>query len=173
MKQLLPFSPDLDIQIQAECTRDSKQRLKLVFELRGEVSQIYLPEKSPNPKRRDELWKRTCFEVFFGPEQKNNYWEINLSPTGDWNAYSFTGYREGMKSESKIAGFQTQVVKTPQSLRLEATSDLYNLNLNSAPMKLSVTAVIETLEGKQSYWAFQHSGEKPDFHLGSSFTARF
>jgi hypothetical protein len=172
MKQLVPFSLVPGINLSAEASRDSKQRLKIVFELQGDTSQLYLPERVSNPKRRDELWKRTCFEVFFGPENGTNYWEINLSPAGDWNAYSFSNYRERMKSESKIAGFQIQPKKTADYFRLEATADLFNLNLGTTPMRLSVTAVIETLNGKISYWAFQHSGEKADFHLRESFIAQ-
>jgi hypothetical protein len=173
MKQLVPFSPVQGIQLTAEASRDSKQRLKIVFELRGDTSQLYLPNKVSNPRRRDELWKRTCFEIFFGPEKGTNYWEINLSPAGDWNAYSFGNYREGMKSESKIAGFQIQSQKTAEHFRLEATADIFNLNLGTAPMKLSATAVIETLAGKISYWAFKHSGNEPNFHLRESFIAQF
>jgi hypothetical protein len=172
MKQLVPFSSVQGIQLTAEASRDSKQRLKIVFELRGDTSLLYLPEKTANPKRRDELWKRTCFEIFFGPEKGTSYWEINLSPAGDWNAYSFSNYRDGMRSESKIAGFQIQPKKTADHFRLEATADVFNLNLGTAPMKLSATAVIEKLDGKTSYWAFKHSGEKADFHLRESFVAQ-
>jgi hypothetical protein len=171
MKQLAPFSPSLDIQLSAEAARDSNQRIKIAFELRGDFSKVYFPEKIAKPQRKDELWKRTCFELFFAPIRDARYWEINLSPTGEWNAYSFTNYREGMKTESKIAGLQLQHARMKDGLRLEATADLFNLNLGQGPLCLSAAAVIETLDGKISYWAFQHAGKIPDFHLRESFIA--
>jgi hypothetical protein len=172
MKQLVSFSPQMSIQLDAEIHRDAQQRLKIVFELRGPTSQIYLPETALAPQRRDELWKRTCFEVFFAPEGRKNYWEINLSATSDWNVYSFESYRDGMKTEPKIAAFRIDQKKTDQTFRLEATTDLSHLNLGTTPLKISATAVIETQDGQISYWAFQHCGKNPDFHLLKSFVAR-
>jgi hypothetical protein len=172
MRQLVPFSPFLSIQIEAEATKDIHQQLNVVFELRGDLSQIYLPELAALPRRRDELWKRTCFELFFAPNDSQNYWEINLSPTGEWNAYSFENYRVGMKQESKIQNFQIRTEKSTDSFRLEASADLSDLKILAlGKLKISATAVIETLDGKISFWAFRHCGNTPDFHLRESFIA--
>ena len=44
-----------------------------------------------------ELWKHTCFEAFIarGPARKGPYSELNFSPAGLWQGFTFEGYREG------------------------------------------------------------------------------
>ena len=49
-----------------------------------------------NRARADELWQTTCFEAFLEPRAATAYREFNFSPSGDWAAYDFDGYREGM-----------------------------------------------------------------------------
>ena len=53
--------------------------------------------KSSEPWRADELWRTTCFEAFLMAEDGAGYREWNFAPTGNWAAYDFTGYREGME----------------------------------------------------------------------------
>src|SRR5690349_1737431 len=51
----------------------------------------------PVPSRRaDELWRNTCFEMFVKAENREGYCEFNFSPSSEWAAYGFTGYRVGM-----------------------------------------------------------------------------
>ena len=47
--------------------------------------------------RTDGLWRHTCFEAFIAAAVRPEYWEYNLSPSGAWAAYHFTGYRAGME----------------------------------------------------------------------------
>jgi hypothetical protein len=42
--------------------------------------------------RGDELWKTTCFELFLY-DGGGRYREFNFSPSGQWAAYAFSGYR--------------------------------------------------------------------------------
>ena len=45
---------------------------------------------------RRRLWKTTCFEAFVRPARADAYREWNFAPSGQWAAYDFDGYREGM-----------------------------------------------------------------------------
>ena len=49
------------------------------------------------PSRADRLWERTCFEVFLLDPKSGSYYEFNFSPSGNWAAYGFDGYRSGMR----------------------------------------------------------------------------
>jgi len=73
----------------------SAGRWNLGFTLEGSVAQLALPEPEA-PQRKDELWKTTCFELFVRDPATEAYLEFNLSPSGNWAAYAFDGYREGM-----------------------------------------------------------------------------
>ena len=39
-------------------------------------------------------------------------------------------------------------------------------------LRIGLTAVIEDIRGRITYWAIAHAGDKPDFHLHQSFVAR-
>ncbi|MEP9357206.1 DOMON-like domain-containing protein [Sphingomonas sp. KR3-1] len=49
------------------------------------------------PARTDGLWQRTCFELFLRDPESGAYLEFNFSPSGEWAAYRFDGYRAGMR----------------------------------------------------------------------------
>jgi hypothetical protein len=56
------------------------------------------------------------------------------------------------------------------SLELEGVLNLADFPL-FGPLVLGASAVMEYQDGAKDYWALAHTGEKPDFHLRSSFTA--
>lgn len=49
------------------------------------------------PARADGLWQRTCFELFLRRPGESGYCEFNFSPSGEWAAYRFDDYRDGME----------------------------------------------------------------------------
>jgi len=49
------------------------------------------------PDRTDGLWYHTCFELFLLDPLDGAYLEFNFSPSGQWAAYQFDGYRAGMR----------------------------------------------------------------------------
>lgn len=60
-------------------------------------SALTLPPMT-TPARADGLWRRTCFELFLGEPDSAAYREYNFSPSGEWAAYAFDGYRDGMRA---------------------------------------------------------------------------
>jgi hypothetical protein len=141
--------------------------------VRGKIDQIRWPTiiDSQCLSRRNELWKHTCFEAFIQPTHSRSYWEINLSPSGDWNVYRFDSYRQGMREELAIRDLISKISKDDQSWtsRLEIWIPEWD---KSSSMELGLTCVIEDISGKLSYWAIHHAGAQPDFHLHESFTAK-
>src|SRR5829696_7959044 len=123
---LIPFSiqdtPDLTIT--GEVTRRSNTfYIRYVLDVNLET--VVLPAWSAAPTRRDELWRTTCFEFFLAIENKAQYWEFNMSPSGDWNVYVMDAYRQvGMREETRIKRFPFEVQRELRSLSLELAINL-------------------------------------------------
>lgn len=45
--------------------------------------------------RAEGLWQTTCFELFLKRPGEDGYLEFNFSPSGQWAAWTFEGYRRG------------------------------------------------------------------------------
>lgn len=125
--------------------------------------------------RRDELWKTTVFELFLTTQASAKYFEVNLSPGGDWNIYSFEDYRSGMARVAAIThsplkrASHSSATDGQVSGSLDGSLDLSLFPL-VGPVVFGATAVLEYQDGRKEYWALAHAGEKPDFHLRASFT---
>jgi hypothetical protein len=149
-------------------------RLSLRYVLGGAVRNVRLADRISEPRRLDDLWTQTCFEAFLAPAGGEAYWEINLSPSGDWNAYRFDGYRRGMRSETRVAGAVTELDRAScGTVTLRAAIDVGPLpELASAALDASVAAVVQMSDGTLSYWAAAHGTDRPDFHRRDSFVIR-
>ena len=140
------------------------------YALTGEIKDIYLPSLSIHPTRKDDLWKDTCFEFFLAIKDLPQYWECNISPSGDWNVYHLDAYRRiGFRSETAIQQLQFAAQRTENGLILNAAIDLDPIIRLGQVLEVGVTAVIQTREGNESYWALAHPAPEPDFHLRESF----
>lgn len=115
------------------------------------------------PVRAEGLWQTTCFEAFIGDVR---YSEFNFSPSHQWAAYDFTGYRKGMAPRSLSRDPQIGLDAGDEYFALEATIDLDDL-----VGKLGLSAVIEEVDGTKSYWALAHPSGAPDFHHPACFAA--
>jgi hypothetical protein len=147
-------------------------RLSLHYRLEDPEGLVLVPPASATPCRCDDLWTTTCFEVFLAEPGTGPYWEANLSPSGDWNVYRLSGYREGLAPEPAIVALPFVVVRDGGGLDLAATLDLGALPLAGRPLELAVTAVVELRGGTQLYWALAHRGEEADFHRRDGFLLR-
>jgi hypothetical protein len=117
--------------------------------------------------RADRLWETTCFELFLKPDGGTGYFEINFSPSGEWAAYRFTGYREGMAllelSKEPMIGF----FEPEDSDLIGMDLDLLFLPVGKSRMGISV--IIEEHSGHRSFWALAHGPGEPDFHNEACF----
>ena len=145
--------------------------ISFTFRITGAAEGILLPMPALMPKRKDGLWQHTCFEAFLSPRGESRYWEINLSPSGDWNAYAFDAYRVGQRPEARISGLDAQLEPEGHgALTCRITVSLGDLVAPGTPLDAGLTAVIESVTGEKSYWALAHRAERPDFHRRDSFT---
>jgi hypothetical protein len=137
------------------------------FGVGAPASRFVLPETG-TPGRADELWRTTCFEAFLRAEGDDGYREWNFAPSGEWAAYDFTGYRDGM-AEAEVP---------PPYIRLEDNFTWWAVGATIAvdaarEWHLGLSAVLEEKDGTKSYWALAHRpGDKPDFHAADCFAAK-
>lgn len=176
---LVPFADEInpsgDRQIPLEIfvhVTYAKTKLSLSYELSGDIPAIEFAQASPTPQRRDQLWEKTCFECFLAPQNFNQYWEFNLSPSHEWNCYRFDDYRTGMAPETawQQSPFQIyQQVTGGKRHLLNCHIDLLPLFPQPVPLQLGVTMVIAEKNGTLSYWALSHPAPNADFHQRDSW----
>ncbi|SMF78728.1 DOMON-like domain-containing protein [Allosphingosinicella indica] len=118
------------------------------------------------PARTDALWRHTCFELFVSEPDSDAYCEFNLSPSTQWAAYRFSGYRAGMTALEVPAIPRIETAWQGNAFIL--TADL-RLPVRRRPLRIGLSAVIEESEGTKSYWALRHPPGVPDFHHPDSF----
>ncbi|MEB3292632.1 MAG: DOMON-like domain-containing protein [Synechococcales bacterium] len=174
VQPLQPFSrSDAPLVTLAVAIAVQAQQLELVYTLQGDLEPIAIAPPTVKPQRGDALWETTCFEFFLGHGDSSAYWEFNLSPSGDWNVYHFTDYRQGMQRETQISTLPFVVDHQADQLQLTLSLNLEKLGIMpDAPdnLHLSVTTVIQTRSGVCSYWAIHHPAAVADFHDRRGFT---
>jgi hypothetical protein len=148
--------------------RDSSV-LSLLYELTGPIDRLILPAAVPSPQRRDALWQHTCLECFLAVPGDVRYWEVNLSPCGDWNVYRLSGYRTALTPESTIRSLPITMERGEGRLRLEANLDLTATVAPGDPLEVAICAVLEADDGTLSHWALAHGAAVPDFHRREDF----
>ena len=139
----------------------------LAFCVRGDLGRLRVPSPRP-PARADGLWRHTCFEAFVRSGGGPAYVELNFSPSGQWAAYAFRGYRDGAVLDVPLDP-GIAVRRGPGELTLETALPGAALPPADAGLELGLAAVIEDLAGSLSYWALRHCAERPDFHHPDAF----
>lgn len=142
--------------------RNADGSLQLAYRLEGELDRLRIP-----PPRTahfaDKLWQHTCCELFVAEAAGPGYSEFNFSPSGEWAAYRFTNYREGVPLSAHDP--KIRVVRGAGRLELQARVELRQ----TARLRIGLSAVIEETDGTLSYWALRHAPGKPDFHHRDAF----
>jgi len=135
--------------------------LTLAFVLEGDLSALRIPEPRAS-RRADGLWRHTCFEAFVMAGKGPGYNEFNFSPSGEWAAYAFRGYRDGGELEVQPGpGITVRRTGGRVELAAEVRPDCLP---PGRPHRLALSAVVEGADGVLSYWALRHPPGKPDFH---------
>src|SRR5581483_5058095 len=106
-----PSLPQGPAQSIAVCVALDGDLLSLGYKLCAPDNRVRLPPLRA-VARADELWRHTCFEAFLRIPGEGSYLELNFSPSGEWAAYRFEGYRSGMRSDPEITAPQLQIDTT-------------------------------------------------------------
>ena len=146
-----------------------KYLLTILYELKGPLDDLEITPAADEPTRRDRLWEKTCFELFLSVGASDPYWEFNLSPSGDWNVYRFSAYREGMEEERRFIGLPCGVQTGPNRLRLELKVNAEKILQQDRTVNAAVSAVLKSKGGDISFWALTHKGIRHDFHSREGF----
>jgi len=142
-----------------------EQQITISYQLSGRIDDVCWPDRQVPPTRESGLWKRTCLEFFIGPNKSPNYWEFNLSPSGNWNCFSFSDLRCDMQESQALtlSSFSCDIEKN--NVACTAKIDCQDITLED--VRVGVSAVIEHKSGF-SYYALAHGPaavtHSPDFH---------
>jgi hypothetical protein len=128
------------------------------FRLDGHIPAIIVPEPAL-PERMDNLWKTTCFEIFWQPLGDTYYREFNLSPSGRWAAYDFDSFREGMR-DAPVERVAITCTHDESGLVLKASiaAELPD------PAQVALNAIVDHPGGAIQFWALAFPPGKPEFH---------
>ena len=157
------FAPGLVTGVSVRWTELPDKRLMLRYRVDGCSALVVPPFHGRG--RGDELWKTTCFELFLY-DGGGRYREFNFSPSGQWAAYAFSGYRN-LAGNAELREIPELKHETGDKVFMQ-TVFLDRRELEEAE-SAAVAAVIEEEGGRPSYWALAHGGLKPDFHDPACF----
>lgn len=143
----------------------------LVFENGGSIALSYRwnpqwkivgnPSSTRPAQRRHELWKSTCFEAFIKAQDKDEYWEINLSPLYLWNAYVFDRYREPSPPREASGWKLIEMSTEAGALKARIQTDLPP----GRELQIGLSCIIKDTSGEKVYWSLRDPcGDRPDFH---------
>lgn len=168
MQELKPFQATRDLSLHASLKNDGFF-IDIGFALQDLKNLVEWNAPAIKAERRQELWKDTCFELFFSPSGSTNYWELNVSTQGHWNLFRFDSYRSpgypNLSEETLVQQIDIETKKNKIHIRLP----IKVLGLEKSPLDVSIAAILKLKNGETSYWALTHLKEKPDFHIRESF----
>ena len=152
--------------------REPEGKLSVTYVVEGDLDRLRVPAQCA-PRMASRLWQHTCCEIFIARKGLPAYHEFNLSPSGEWAAYAFDGYRTPRAGESHIEGLAPQVAVRGAADKLEIDAVIRLDRLSAlhpgAQLSLALSAVIEDSDGVLSYWALRPPSGKPDFHHAEAF----
>jgi len=135
--------------------------LGLRYRIEADLERLRIaPPSTPAPGER--LWEHLCCEVFVASAPVSAYREFNFSPSGEWAAYAFQGYREGAPLAVPDPGIAVR--RDGRALELSAS-----VEVEAAKLRVALCVVVEELDGTLSYWALRHPAPRPDFHHPDGF----
>jgi len=115
--------------------------------------------------RGEELWKTTCFELFLYDGQ-GRYREFNFSPSGQWAAYEFAGYRN---LQGDFEPRDSPDIKHETGANMFVLTVFLDRRELEGAERAALAAVLEEEGNRPSYWALAHTQLKPDFHDPACF----
>lgn len=138
-------------------------RIMLRWRVDGGARLVVPPAREP--ARAEDLWQTTCFEMFLA-DGEGRYREYNFSPSGEWAAWTFAGYRNRAADHEPVAAPVTAI---DSGLSVFTCTVFLDGGELAQASRAAFSAVLDEGEGGVSYWALRHGREKPDFHDPTCF----
>ena len=156
-------------------------KLSLSYRFLGEIGRLEIehPREGQEAQRTDNLWTKTCCELFIGKKTGSNYVEFNFSPNGNWSAYSFSAYRKDRCDLQISATPLIGSVYSNHEFRLNVSIDITGwLSIlctkeaknDMSLIQMGISAITRSNSGNQIHWALHHPRPYPDFHDSNSLT---
>jgi len=170
--QLVSFDKFSDIKISASVFLQSELvTIQFIFEDAQEKTLLdkfksnaeVIKNKNHFRSRKMKLWENTCFELFLGSSNENQYLEFNLSAGGDWNVFSFDDYRKNLIELFEVEQLSFDLKCSSPDYEITGVFRVRSLNLNHKKYLANLTAVLQTTEGVK-YYSRVHPQQKADFH---------
>jgi len=174
MRHALKIHPDshcaATLRLEVLVARPQPRSLDIRYIVTGDVSALRMPPVAAST-RVDGLWQHTCFEAFVRASPRTEYFEFNFSPSLQWAAYRFGGYRSARSDADLIRAPQLEGRADSTSYELKILLDLPQTSdlPSDVAWQLGLSAVIEETTGDKSYWALAHPSAQPDFHHPDGF----
>ncbi len=143
-------------------------KLMLEYQISGNLSHYHFP-KLTKQQRADKLWLDTTFELFIAPENSAEYWEINVSPSTQWNVYHFTSYKEGMKESNIISQPTIKTYEYDNEYRLTFNSTVPNEYFDHV-LQINLCVILLDQKGVRYFYSIKRREGSPDFHDRDCFT---
>jgi len=115
--------------------------------------------------RGEGLWQTTCFELFLY-DGAGRYREFNFSPSQQWAAYAFEGYRS---RQSDYEPLLRPDIRSERGHTIFTLTAFIDGREAAQAERAAISSVIEEEGGRPSYWALDHGGLTPDFHDPACF----
>jgi hypothetical protein len=168
--KLHPDMPSPATAVEVEAARPQPDALRLRYFVTGDLAKIRLPAITAS-RRRNGLWRHSCFEAFVRVPPSRAYFEFNFAPSMEWAAYRFDDYRQAMTPLKSFGPPHIEARLGDEGYELGTVLDLRALpDLGpEADWRLGLSAVIEDRDGHRSSWALAHPPGGPDFHHKDCF----
>ncbi|MFT7689040.1 MAG: hypothetical protein ACI9FB_004406 [Candidatus Azotimanducaceae bacterium] len=153
-------------------TQKKLHEIQITFLLNCSPEDIVWPEIQTGhpPARQDDLWLSTCFEFFLSYKGRAQYFEFNFSPSGHWQAYQFSRYREDRQVAPNLSLSKSEINhkanQTRVSIEVEYVEGDFVTNTSSKNiLNLGLSVILLDKRRHYHYFALKHSSkEKADFH---------
>ncbi|MGE3770824.1 MAG: DOMON-like domain-containing protein [Bdellovibrionales bacterium] len=152
--------------LQVNAERPEPRLLRLTYTLNADMAGLRIPAPAPGVPTLD-LWKHTCFEMFYCLLGEDEYHEFNFAPSGAWDHYQFGDYRMRLPNAPKTKPVMRIAKQTADTLEMVVDVPLETRE----PVDANLAAVIESTDGTLTYWALDHQDDEPNFHNQACFKA--
>lgn len=159
--------------VTARAARPAPDVLALSFAVECDLARVVVPGPR-QPQVVHGLWQHTCCEGFVRAEGAAAYHELNLAPSGEWAAYAFDRYRDGLAFVDEALAPVINARREADRWALEARVSLARLSAAypTQALQVALAAVVEEHDGHLSYWALYHPPGRADFHHADAFVVR-